>query len=90
MVFPNYGGATQGKQGHVQAGYQQIQRVQRHDRIWYAWKAFSQLLLIVSALIGAYVAYGYYEGWAIWEWAAAFWAVMVIRNLCEFMAGRWK
>ena len=67
-----------------------IQNVRKHDRWWYAWKAFSQLMMILLIGMGAYITYGYYRGWAVWQWATAFWAIMTIRNICEFMAGRWK
>ena len=87
MVFPR---GYNRQEGHVQAGYRMIQNVRKHDRWWYAWKALSQLMMILLIGMGAYITYGYYRGWAVWQWATAFWAIMTIRNICEFMAGRWK
>ena len=85
-----YGSGGQREVGYTKAGYQQIQKIYKHDRWWYVWKIFSQLLLILMTGVGAYASYGYYRCWPVYQWCTAFWAMMTIKCICDFMMGRWK
>ena len=85
-----YGSGQQRQTGFTKAGYQQIIKVNRNDRWWYLFKVLAQLLLILMVCLGMYISYGYYRGMAIYKEATAFWALMAMKLLCDFMMGRLK
>lgn len=72
------------------AGYRQIKQVDRRDRQWHTLRMLSQLLTLVLVGIAAWVVYGSYHSLITWPWMAAYWAVQAAKNLCDFVAGRWK
>ena len=79
---------THGGGNYTQAGYKQIGEVNKRDRQYALWRGISQMMLLLLIGLGSYIAYGYYRGLPVWEYAVGYWMIMVIRNVAEFMARR--
>ena len=76
------------KESYTQAGYRQIREVTKRDHWFAVWRGISQVMLLLLILLGGYIAYGYYRGLPVWEYAVGYWMIMTIRNVAEFMARR--
>lgn len=45
----------------------------------------TQILIFALAFIAAYVAYGLYKKRVMWKWIVAYWLVLTIKNLVDFL-----
>lgn len=88
MVFS--GGHDNRPNGYTQAGYRQIMEANKRDRWWQLWKVLSQVFVLCLAGIAGWVAYGTYHGWVTWKMIVAYWVILTLKNVCDFMAGRLK
>lgn len=86
----SYGAGQQRAIGYTQAGYQQIVKISERDRMWRIWKTLSQILVLILIGVAAYVAYGIYRGDVMWRWITAYWIILTVKNLFDFLAGRLK
>lgn len=50
------------------------------------WHKLSQACVIALILIAAWVAYRIYAVGQAWVWIIAYWIVLTMKNLCDFLA----
>lgn len=78
------------RMSYTEAGYRQIKQVNKRDRRWRLWKMLSQLFVFILIVISAWAAYGSYHGRITWPWVTGYWAILALKNLWDFLAGRLK
>lgn len=44
----------------------------------------TNLLIILLAILAAYVAYGLYHKQNMWKWIVAYWTVLTVKNVVDF------
>lgn len=71
-------------------GYKHIQEVNRRDRWYFVWRCLSQMFLILLIGMSAWIAYGTFRGWVVWQWATGYWALLMLKHIVDFMARRIK
>ena len=54
------------------------------------WQKLSQACVIVLTLIAAWVAYLIYSVGQAWVWIIAYWIVLTMKNLCDWLSIRKK
>lgn len=54
------------------------------------WQKLSQACVIALILIAAWVAYQIHAVGQAWVWIIAYWIVLTMKNLCDWLAIRKK
>lgn len=44
----------------------------------------THLLIILLAILAAYVAYGLYHKQNMWKWIVVYWLVLTVKNVVDF------